>query len=491
MAPSAHAQSRHSLGSTRRAGRSSPLRAGAAPSHAVQFYDSDDYLSETIASFLADGLSGGQPVIAVATEPHLRAMLYALQGKGIALGRARASGQLTLLDAEETLSTFMDGGLPDAMRFRSSIGGLLEATGAGRPGVTICVYGEMVDVLWRAGNPAGAIRLEELWNDLADTYSFSLVCSYGMGSFASEAHSAALHAICRQHRLVIPTESYTQADEDAQPLEITLLQQRAQALETEIERRRELERSLRKALASAEDANRVKSEFLAVMSHELRTPLNAIAGHVQLIEMGLHGPITEAQRDALGRVQRNQHHLLALINDLLNLSRAEAGRVDLFLEEIPVEALLSDVARTIEPLLLAGHLTCSIDGQPGGGAEENAIVIRADRERVNQILLNLLSNAIKFTPAGGHIAMRATRHPTIQRMARIQVCDTGIDIPESKLDRIFEPFVQLRTHALGQGDGVGLGLAISRTLARAMGGDLTAESEEKAGATLTLTLPLA
>jgi len=250
--------------------------------------------------------------------------------------------------------------------------------------------------------------------------------------------------------------------------------------------------AVRKALESAEDANRVKSDFLAVMSHELRTPLNAIAGHVQLIEMGLHGPITEAQRDALGRVQRSQHHLLALINDLLNLSRAEAGRVELAVEEIAVEALLSDVVRTIEPLLLAGHLTSSIDGEPGGGVDENAIVIRADRERVNQILLNLLTNAIKFTPAGGHIGMRATRHPTIQGMARIQVCDTGIGIPEEKLDRIFEPFVQLRTHTLGQGDGVGLGLAISRTLARAMGGDLTAASEEQAGgATLTLTLPLA
>jgi PAS domain S-box-containing protein len=245
------------------------------------------------------------------------------------------------------------------------------------------------------------------------------------------------------------------------------------------------------ARADAEAANRAKSEFLAVMSHELRTPLNAIGGHTQLIEMGVHGPVTAAQRDALARIQRSQRHLLSLINDVLNLARIETGRVEYALEDFLLAPMLDDVASMVEPLLAANRLTCET-AAGAAGDDGSAIAVRADRERVQQILLNLLTNAIKFTPAGGRITLEAAPCPDASAMACVHVRDTGVGIPTDKLERVFEPFVQLGTRpaAVAQ-EGVGLGLAISRDLARAMGGDLTATSMVGVGTTFTLRLPRA
>jgi PAS domain S-box-containing protein len=238
---------------------------------------------------------------------------------------------------------------------------------------------------------------------------------------------------------------------------------------------------LEAARKAAEDANRAKSQFLAVMSHELRTPLNAIGGYVQLIELGIHGPVTEAQAEALDRISRAQRHLLRLINDVLNLSRIEAGRVDYVREEIPVDRLIDDVIPMIEPQLNAGGLTASSRTTPGLRA-------MADREKVQQILINLLTNAVKFTPPGGTIRVESRQAGD---HVEVQVRDSGIGIPADKLASIFEPFVQVELEHAKRREGSGLGLAISRDLARGMGGNLTVTSEINVGSTFTLSLPLA
>jgi PAS domain S-box-containing protein len=250
---------------------------------------------------------------------------------------------------------------------------------------------------------------------------------------------------------------------------------------------RRAEEELRRAHEAEAHANRAKSEFLAVMSHELRTPLNAIGGHIQLIEMGVHGPVSEAQRDALERVQRSQRHLLALINDVLNLARIDTGHVDYQLSEVPLEAAVAEVKAMVEPLLTASRLHCELAGSPY--APDPPIVVRADREKLQQILFNLLSNAIKFTPAGGRITVEAVALDG-QPMASVKVTDSGDGIPSAKLESIFEPFVQLGGRPAGAA-GLGLGLSISRDLARGMGGDLKATSEPGNGATFTLSLPRA
>ena len=236
------------------------------------------------------------------------------------------------------------------------------------------------------------------------------------------------------------------------------------------------------ARAEADAANRAKSEFLAVMSHELRTPLNAIGGYAELIELEVHGPVTEEQRDALRRVQKSQRHLLGLINGVLNYARIETGNVNYDIEVVPVDEVLATCEALIAPQVRARQLELVLSPcKPG-------TQVTADREKVQQIVLNLLSNAVKFTDPGGRIGVSCSLKAG---MVEIRVTDSGRGIPPEKIDTIFEPFVQVDVRLTRTQEGVGLGLAISRDLARGMGGDLSVESRLGAGSTFTLALPLA
>ncbi|MGQ0714650.1 MAG: ATP-binding protein [Gemmatimonadaceae bacterium] len=487
--------------------------------HQVQFYESDDYLAVAVADFLAPGISNGHPLVVIATEPHRRVFATELRSKGFDVDLASESGRLTLLDARDTLDAFMAGPVPDAVRFKAVIGTVLEgARDRGGADAVLRLYGEMVDVLWRDGNTEGALQLEQLWNDLAHTYAFSLLCAYAMGNFYRLADADGFRAICQHHTRVVPTERYVSVDTDARLLEISILEQRARSLEVEVEHRRELERRLRETLdarrmteealrlrerelssllderqrlleserlarAEAESATRAKSQFLAVMSHELRTPLNAIAGHVQLLDMGIHGPVTAPQREALGRIAKSQRHLLRLINEVLNLSRVETGRVEYTVEDLAIQDVVAELLPMVEPQLGAKQLACEIDR---GSAP---VHVRADREKLIQVLLNLLSNAVKFTPAGGRIMIDFPQSDDVPELAFVRVSDTGIGIPSEKHEAVFEPFVQVHTGPTRAVDGAGLGLAISRELARGMGGELRVRNREGGGSTFTLTLP--
>ena len=232
----------------------------------------------------------------------------------------------------------------------------------------------------------------------------------------------------------------------------------------------------------ADDANQAKSKFLAVMSHELRTPLNAIAGYVQLIEMGVHGPVTEDQLVALDRIHRSQLHLLRLINDVLNLARIEAGRVDYKIRSIALADVVATVMPMVEPQLAAKGVT-SLALLDGAG------LVRADREKLEQIVLNLLTNAAKFTQRGGTVTVRVRKDCGIPDRTCLDVEDTGIGIPEELQADIFEPFVQVDTD--NRKEGSGLGLAISRDLARGMGADLIVKSVPNKGSVFTVILPAA
>ena len=260
------------------------------------------------------------------------------------------------------------------------------------------------------------------------------------------------------------------------------LEQQSEELRTLNDQLMEQAEELEHQRAVADEANRAKSAFLAMMSHELRTPLNAIGGYVQLLELGIQGPVTPAQTEALGRIARSQRHLLRLINEVLNLARIESGRVEYSLDHFPLREVVDSVLPMVEPQLAARKLRCRV-------SVPSDLTAHADREKVQQILLNLLSNATKFTPANGEVSIDAFTRADRDGVVHLRVRDTGIGIPSDRLKHVFEPFVQVDDSHARRAEGTGLGLAISRDLALGMHGDLRARSTEGSGSSFTLTLP--
>jgi len=262
-----------------------------------------------------------------------------------------------------------------------------------------------------------------------------------------------------------------------------------------LQRERAARAEAEEARTAAQSANRSKSAFLAAMSHELRTPLNAIAGHAQLMELGVHGALTDAQREALARIQRSEQHLLALINDVLNFAKLEAGRVEYTFEDVRLTDSVSEVLAMVEPQLGAKGIRVDVE-------VARDLVVRADRDKVGQVLLNLLSNAVKFTGTGGRVRIDAPRRARSGAKADgdgtgrdasadvvyLRVSDTGVGVPREKQSVIFEPFIQLQRNLKRPTEGTGLGLAISRDLAHGMGGDLRVRSTVGRGSRFTLTL---
>ncbi|MDI9633427.1 MAG: ATP-binding protein [Methanolinea sp.] len=241
------------------------------------------------------------------------------------------------------------------------------------------------------------------------------------------------------------------------------------------ERTRELER----AKEAAESADRLKSVFLATMSHELRTPLNSIIGFSGVLLQGLAGPLNEEQRKQLEIISQSAEHLLALINDVLDISKIEAGQLTLAREPFAMEDAIGKVVKSMRPQAEAKGLSLEAEVAPDVGE------VVGDRRRVEQVLLNLLSNAVKFTESG-HVRVRCTREGPFVHVA---VSDTGIGIRPEDLEEIFKPFSQVDTGLTRQYGGTGLGLSISKRLVEMMGGTIRVESEPGKGSTFSFTIP--
>jgi len=238
---------------------------------------------------------------------------------------------------------------------------------------------------------------------------------------------------------------------------------------------------VRQSNSALERANRLKSEFLANVSHELRTPMNAIIGFGHCLLEGLDGELNEAQTKDLTIMLSSAEDLLKLINDILDLSKIEADRLELHLEPIDVQTCIDTVVQQMKPLAVAKGLQLIVEAAPGLPAAQ------ADSARVRQVLLNLVSNAIKFTEQG-EVRIRSWVTGT---MFAVSVSDTGIGIPPSALEYIFEAFRQVDGSSTRQFSGTGLGLTIARKLVELQGGTLTVESEPGRGSTFSFTLPLA
>lgn len=248
----------------------------------------------------------------------------------------------------------------------------------------------------------------------------------------------------------------------------------------ELAARKRAEASLQQAKDTAEAATRSKSEFLAKMSHELRTPMNAIIGFSRLVMRRCKDILPARQYENLERILVSAERLLALINDILDLSKIEAGRIELHPVSFALEPLVDGCLRSMEPMLKGESLRLI------KGVATDLPPMFTDQDRLHQILVNLVGNAVKFTD-DGTITVTA-RHRDGQ--VAIAVADSGIGIPEEALERIFEEFHQVDNSTTRQYSGTGLGLAISRHFARLLGGDITVQSVVGVGSIFTVTIPI-
>jgi signal transduction histidine kinase len=263
------------------------------------------------------------------------------------------------------------------------------------------------------------------------------------------------------------------------PREIALMETFADQAVIAIENARLFE-ALQEANSQLAEASQHKSTFLANMSHELRTPLNAIIGYSEMLQEEAEDLGEETLIPDLQKVNSAGKHLLGLINDILDLSKIEAGRMDLFSETFEVGQLVRDVEAIVQPLMDKNGNTLVVECSDGVGSME------ADLTKVRQALFNLLSNAAKFTDHG-MISLTVRREP--DDWLSFSVSDTGIGMTEEQLGRLFEAFSQAEASTRSQHGGTGLGLAISRHFCRLMGGDLTVESVYGQGSTFTVRLP--
>jgi signal transduction histidine kinase/DNA-binding NarL/FixJ family response regulator len=251
------------------------------------------------------------------------------------------------------------------------------------------------------------------------------------------------------------------------------------------ERTRELEAArteLEERSRHSEEVDRLKNAFIANMSHEIRTPLNSVLALTQLLREGVAGSLTVDQRKYLQVIERNGQALLHLINDVLDLSRIEAGHVEMDAQDVDLAPHVEAVAAALAPLAAAKHLDLGVKLPPSLPAA------RVDTDRFRQILTNLLGNAIKFTDDGGQVLIGAELQP---ESVAVVVTDTGIGIPDGMREKIFQEFYQVDQTLVRRQGGTGLGLAIARRLARLMGGDVTVESVLRGGSRFSLTLPRA
>src|SRR5947207_2548894 len=254
------------------------------------------------------------------------------------------------------------------------------------------------------------------------------------------------------------------------------LEEKVREATGELVRRNEL---LQRQHFELEQASQLKSQFLANMSHEFRTPLNAILGYTSMLLQGVSGDMSPPQKNKMLRVDSNARHLLSIINDILDISRIEAGKMPLHLEEVEIAALVGELLAEVEPLIQKARLQVLTDLQPG------LQPAWSDRQKVKQIVLNLLTNAIKFTPQGQvRVRVRADEDEV-----RIAVQDTGIGIAEQDYEKVFEDFRQADSSVTREYGGAGLGLAICRRLARMLDGRIELESRLGVGSTLTLVIP--
>ena len=450
----------------------------AVSGHAVQFYEHESYLLDSLTDYIGSSLSATGAGIVIATLPHRDGVAQRLTARGVDVVGAGAQGRYVALDARDTLTRFMVDGWPDPARFDDTIGTLISKTHERAP--RIHAFGEMVALLWAEGNRDAAIRLEELWNELATRMPFSLLCAYPIEAFHDTSHAKPFTDMTATHAQVLPAESYMQLQGDAQLRVIAQLQQQAAALEAETIQRRHAETELRKRMEQLADADRRKDEFLAMLGHELRNPLAPVTTALQLMRLHNDEPLRVAR--ARETIERQVEHMTRLIDDLLDVSRITRGKIELRHEAVVLSSLVARAVEGARPVIdERGHrLTLDLPDEP--------VAISGDPARLEQVLANLLNNAAKYTDAGGRIWVRAF---VDAGQVVLSVKDNGAGLTPEMRDHVFDLFVQGPDAGAYARGGLGIGLTLVRRLVEMHNGAVEVRSDGLGeGSEFIVRLPL-
>src|SRR2546425_423688 len=494
------------------------LARPAAGDHIVQFYEDEQFLFDAVAHFTGAGLAAGEPVLIVATKPHRMAFAQVLRHNGCRIEDAVASGLLTMLDAHEMLLRFMVGNELDAERFYSVLGAVIQSSRQGRSRARVRVFGEMVDLLWRGGNRAAAILLEELWNELARLHSFTLLCAYSMGNFYMPGDGELFDKVCSRHSHVIPgneriaLRSLEHEVQQRKELEAALratLRQRTGAMQDrnaqDAERFRLLVESvkdyaiflldvdgrvsswnvgaeritraaLEQRLAEQKKINELREQLIGIVGHDLRSPLSSVVVGAEL--MLKRGMLHDADAKVTARIARSAERMAKIISQLLDFTRSRLGggmRVE------PRETDLAEICAQVIAEVETVHPDRALSFEPDSD-------VRGvwDRERLAQVVSNLVGNAIAHGKADGAVSLVLRDEGD---SVTLSVHNQGPAIPAEVLPAIFEPFRRLARRASRNNDGLGLGLFICRELVAAHGGEISVQSTDGAGTTFTVRLP--
>jgi signal transduction histidine kinase len=466
------------------------VREPPARSHLVQFYEDEAFLYRAVGDYLGAGLAAGESLIVIATEEHWRAFAARLAAAGHDVDEVRAAGQLTVLDARQTLDQFMVAGMPDENLFFEQVGGVVARLCAQSCHGPVRAYGEMVDLLWREGHSAAAIRLEELWNDLGRRHSFTLLCAYVMSNFSGESHREPFAAVCDAHSHVLPV-ALDGREPPALLREVSLLQQRARALENELAHRRELEEALREALAQrrlAEEQLRLHNQelsrtvrlsemFVGILGHDLRNPLSAITTAASLL---MRRADSERVGRPAARIYNSGQRMSRMIDQILDFTRIRLGQgLPLLRAQVDLAEICRSAIDEVSPAAEGSRVEIETAGELGGCW---------DGDRLAQLLSNLLGNALQHGDRQAPVSIRLDgRTPD----AVVLEAHNAGAIPAEVMPTLFEP-TRPGTHVKREGSsGLGMGLYISQQIVVAHGGTIEVSSSAEAGTRFTVRLPRA
>jgi signal transduction histidine kinase len=428
-----------------------------AHDHQVALYETDQRLVEVVSDFL----HGSDAAVVIATPEHCAQLTAALERAGMDVDAAVADGRLLVLDASETLTRFIDGDRPDPVRFAAVTGDMLDRLSKGGTR-SVRAYGEMVAVLWSRGLIEAAIALEDLWNALAETHSFSLLCAYPTAVFDRDAGTESFRTVCAQHTRVIPGERASWLDD---AMARTLLERKQRDAESAVTRLREIDE--------------MRNKFVAMVVHDIRSPAVVVRGYLNLLTDTWDELEPDQIREIIATATENIRQIEHLADDMTTVTRLETGSFQYSLAPLSLTGLIHRVAS--DQRLSTGRVidTTDVAAQPR---------VLADERRQAQILTNLLSNAVKFSPPATPVSV------ALERGARelvVRVRDCGPGLSAAQVAQLFRPFARLEQLTDRRVKGTGLGLYITKALVEGQGGSIWVESEPGAGATFAYSVPLA